>query len=197
MQGGGADRGKWVKESRGEGGDWGGGHTDSVMRHGGGGGESESGGGDWGRGQAEGDGGGGQELSLLPLLPDHPPPPALLLPVALPVDHLATIPSHPDHVTQALAWEGFVSQCDRGQAEDRGEQHLQYQQLAKIHFTSTDRGHYQLHGVIVCGGSRGCWCWWWRGPHYIDALPGHCPPIYDHWCPLLTTEHRGPVTRHQ
>jgi len=122
VQGGGADWGEWVKQSRGEGGDRGG-HTDSVMNrgegHSGGGGESESGDWSWGRGQAEGDGGGWQELPLLPLLPDHLPASALL-PIALPVDHLATIPPHPDHVTEALAWEGFVSLCERGQAEDGG-----------------------------------------------------------------------------
>ena len=73
-------------------------------------------------GESEGDGSRGNELSLFALLPpDHLAPPAASLSASLPpVNHLATIPSHPDHVTEALAWEGFVSLGEGGQAEDSG-----------------------------------------------------------------------------
>ena len=119
-----ADRGEGVKECRGDCWDWGS-QADSVVRvDRDSGGESESGGGDGGRGEAECERGGGEELSLLPLPPHHLPPlSALLLPGPLPVDHLATIPPHPDHVREASAWEGFVSLCEggqAGQAEDGG-----------------------------------------------------------------------------
>ena len=118
-------------------------HTDSVIMvvegHCGSGSQSESRSGNWG--ESEGDGSCGNELSLLALLPpDHLAPPATSLSASLsPVDHLATIPSHPDHVTEALAWEGFVSLGERGQAEDSGgKQHLQHQSALASHLTSSN-----------------------------------------------------------